>query len=229
MQRSTVLLLVLALGLFGPSGAASAANVAKTLELGECGEVLATTPYLDYRYRNATVYSQRSYEDNWRAHTNPAIQALSAGEVSQAVIADLNFTLNNWPNHLPALRALIDYDKRGGKQHNFRTVECYFRRARGIVPDDVGVVALHAMYYQGKKDFDRATSLLNEALAMDSTSIDIHYMLGLLYADTRDYDKALGHAHVAYAAGYPLPGLRNKLISAGVWTEPPKPNASPKN
>ena len=34
------------------------------------------------------------------------------------------------------------------------------------------------------------------------------------------YDKALASAHRAYGAGFPLPGLKNKLKRAGKWREP---------
>ena len=44
--------------------------------------------------------------------------------------------------------------------------------------------------------------------------------LGLAYADLKQYDKALESAHRAYGAGFPLPGLKNKLKRAGKWREP---------
>jgi hypothetical protein len=38
--------------------------------------------------------------------------------------------------------------------------------------------------------------------------------------DFGEPDRALEHAHRAYALGYPLPGLRNRLKRAGAWREP---------
>ncbi len=223
MAKPVSVFSVLAASLAGWCGLVSADNVPVTLNLGECGQVLATKPFLDYRKRLATPYAQRSYEDNWRAHTEPAIRALNKGEVSQAVIADLNFTLNNWPNHPAALQAVANYERRGGKRYEFYSGDCYFIRGRGMVPTDATIVVLHGLYhYRVKKDPKKAVATLEEALAMDSSLIDAHYNIGLIYADMGKHDLALQHAHAAYAAGYPLDGLRKKLIGAGVWTEPPK-------
>ena len=58
-----------------------------------------------------------------------------------------------------------------------------------------------------------------DALRIDAKSPEAHYNLGLLYFDAGRTDDALEHAVAAYDAGFPLPGLRNKLMSAGHWTE----------
>jgi hypothetical protein len=42
-----------------------------------------------------------------------------------------------------------------------------------------------------------------------------------VYFDLKDYDKSLEHAQIAYAQGFPLPGLKHKLQKAGKWREPP--------
>ena len=36
----------------------------------------------------------------------------------------------------------------------------------------------------------------------------------------KEYEKASAHAQKAYALGFPLPGLKNKLKAAGKWREP---------
>jgi hypothetical protein len=36
----------------------------------------------------------------------------------------------------------------------------------------------------------------------------------------KQFDKSLESAHRAYALGFPLPGLREKLKRAGKWQEP---------
>jgi tetratricopeptide (TPR) repeat protein len=48
-------------------------------------------------------------------------------------------------------------------------------------------------------------------------SAEINYTLGLLYADQQRYDVARECARRAYALGYPLPGLMNRLKRAGQW------------
>ena len=49
----------------------------------------------------------------------------------------------------------------------------------------------------------------------------IQYNLGLMYVKKKEYEKASAHAQKAYALGFPLPGLKNKLKAAGKWKEPP--------
>ena len=42
-----------------------------------------------------------------------------------------------------------------------------------------------------------------------------------MYVKKKEYEKASAHAQKAYALGFPLPGLKNKLKAAGKWKEPP--------
>ena len=53
--------------------------------------------------------------------------------------------------------------------------------------------------------------------AMSTDGHTAHYNLGLLYVRKKDYDKARASADKAYGAGFPLPGLKNKLLEAGQW------------
>jgi tetratricopeptide (TPR) repeat protein len=66
----------------------------------------------------------------------------------------------------------------------------------------------------GKADASRNV-LLQGAEATGDGSAELHYALGLSYANTKEYEKAVEHARRAYELGYPLPGLRNKLERAG--------------
>jgi len=51
--------------------------------------------------------------------------------------------------------------------------------------------------------------------AVDGSSAQIHYFLGLVLLDLKDFDAASAQARRAYALGYPLPGLRDLLAKAG--------------
>jgi hypothetical protein len=46
------------------------------------------------------------------------------------------------------------------------------------------------------------------------------YNLGLAYVEIKRYPEALEAAHKAYALGFPLPGLRDRLKSVNAWKEP---------
>jgi tetratricopeptide (TPR) repeat protein len=182
-----------------------------------CAPLTGVAGLNDYRLRNSTPFLQWSIEDNKRNHMDIELERMRQGEYSRRVMGGLDFTLIRWPNHLPALQALIDYDLHGGKQYEFLPVECYFSRARQFVPDDPSVLLAQG-YWQWRKD-NRAIALglYKEALAIDPKSAEPHYHIGLLYLELGDLDKANEHAQVAYRAGYPLPGLRNKLRERGAW------------
>jgi tetratricopeptide (TPR) repeat protein len=62
-----------------------------------------------------------------------------------------------------------------------------------------------------------AVQKLEKAAELNSENGNVHYNLGLAYFTLKDYEKSLAHAQRAYALGFPLPGLRNKLEKAGKW------------
>jgi Tfp pilus assembly protein PilF len=55
------------------------------------------------------------------------------------------------------------------------------------------------------------------AYAMLPDDAVVNYNLGLLFAERKDYAQALPLAEKAYSLGFPLPGLKNKLVAAGQW------------
>jgi tetratricopeptide (TPR) repeat protein len=169
----------------------------------------------DYRARDSNSTQKWGIDDNMANHMGPAIEHIRAGEYSHRVIADINFTLAHWPNHLLALQYLTRYDLGGGKQYEFMSTACFFARARQFAPDDVGVILLDAYYSWKKGDTAGAISLYEAALKVDPDSADAHYNLGLMYIKLGNYAKASEEAQAAYGSGYPLPGLREKLIAAG--------------
>ena len=59
-------------------------------------------------------------------------------------------------------------------------------------------------------------------IQVDPNNANVHYNLGLLYFDQKDYPKARAAAQRAYELGFALPGLKKMLESAGQW----EPSAS---
>ena len=53
------------------------------------------------------------------------------------------------------------------------------------------------------------------ALKLDQGNANIHYNLGLVYLDLKDYPKAREHAQRAYELGFALTGLRKRLEAGG--------------
>jgi tetratricopeptide (TPR) repeat protein len=73
-----------------------------------------------------------------------------------------------------------------------------------------------ALIFRDQKQYAKARDVLvagNEATGGESP--EIHYFLGLVLVDLKDYERAREHAARAYELGYPLPGLRDKLARAG--------------
>lgn len=202
------------------AGTAKARVAASSISRLECQPISYLTDPSDYRERDSTTQMQWGIQDVFRNHLYPALERMRQGDYSEPVMADLNFLLRHWPNHLPGLEALIQYAAGGGKPYNFEPPNCYFLRAREFVPQDVGVVLLEGYYFWQKADTARAIETYQTALRIDPKSLDAHYNLGLLYFQMGDYGKAVANARVAYAGGYPLPGLRNMLQRSGHWGDP---------
>ncbi|WP_333797330.1 hypothetical protein [Rheinheimera sp.] len=67
---------------------------------------------------------------------------------------------------------------------------------------------------QGKTP--EAIVILNSAPeSFKRKSADLNYFLGIYYLKVRDFENAKRHARIAYANGYPLPGLKNMLAKQG--------------
>jgi tetratricopeptide (TPR) repeat protein len=88
------------------------------------------------------------------------------------------------------------------------------------------IVLTNALKMTGR--LDDATAVLERAQKnLKGDSPEIQYNLGLLSLELGDIPGAVKSAQIAYAKGYPLPGLKRKLIKLGKWQEPPAPGASP--
>jgi len=73
-----------------------------------------------------------------------------------------------------------------------------------------------AMFYRGRGQLTDARHVLEEGdTAMGGSSAQIHYFLGLVLVDLKEYSAASDQARRAYELGYPLPGLRDRLARAG--------------
>lgn len=183
----------------------------------DCGAL--RNHYGPFDYTNADHYANNLPVVE-RRHFTLEVEALVRGETG-SIELDLNYTLRTFPNHHRALYAVAKLQLRSGfrRMRDYLTADCYFDRAMRFKPDDAKVRMLYGLYLHKKGNFDEAMLRYKEALVAVPDDIELHYNIGLLYCDLKDYPAAIPHAQTAYAAGYPLPGLRNRLIKAGAWDQ----------
>lgn len=202
------------------------ASAARGEMLGEaiCGPL--ENPYGPYDYRT----DKHKLGVVERHHFNRDVESLSGGITTSKVGGDISYTLRAFPNHHRALHAvarLAVKEKNARPSGSKYSIDCWFDRAMRFRPDDGMVRLTYGIYlFQiGKKE--ESLKMLESAEQLGENSGNFHYNAGLIYADLKKYDRALEHAHAAYAQGFKLPGLRGKLEKAGKWQEPdraPKQN-----
>jgi tetratricopeptide (TPR) repeat protein len=148
----------------------------------------------------------------------------------QHALAQLYYLLVRVPNHYPGLFELgriaqlhpgVTYvPALAGMNETLAfpaTPECYFDRAFRYRPKDPTLRMLFGLYYHKIHKLQEAVVQYEKAEAMDPESSEIQYNMGLVYFDLKDYESAVSHAQKAYKLGYPLAGLRKKLVAAGKW------------
>lgn len=183
---------------------------------GLCGDLQGG--YGPFDYRTATPQQKRLVEGT---HFLPHTEALTRGETG-SIGADIGYTLRAFPNHPRALNAMMNLatkqrrDPPSGSQY---TLACWFDRAIRFSPDDPNVRTLFGIYLARSGKRAEAVEQLQFAEKLAGESANVQYNLGLVYFDLGDYDKSIEYAKKAYASGFPLPGLRDKLKKAGKWHE----------
>lgn len=184
-----------------------------------CGPV--TNAYGPFDYRTATK-AQLSLVEN--AHFTPGVERLTKGESTAYVGGDLDYTLRAFPNHHRALMSMSKLslrDNRPTPAGAHFSIDCYFDRAFRFRPDDPMprmIAGLHLVKL-GRRNEALENLAMAASLGEQDSNANLHYNLGLAYFELKEMDKAVVHARKAYDAGFPLPGLRNKLRQAGAWSE----------
>jgi len=153
------------------------------------------------------------------AHFTPDVEFLRGGNTS-TLGGDIDYTLRASPNHHRALNSMMNLALRlhtKKPQGAHYTLDCYFDRALRFAPNDGIVREIYGVYLSRTDRKRDAVRVLEDALQFENDDANLHYNLGLVYADLKDYPNALKHAQLAYRLGASLPGLRNKLEAAGQW------------
>ncbi len=163
-------------------------------------------------------------------HFTPEVVSLQ--ESSGNILDGISYTLRVFPNHHRALHTITQYEireRRKSQQKNETykppmtvhgypaSAECYFDRAIRWRPNDPTVRLLHGLFLHLSGNLEQALAEYKVSERIQPNLADLQYNLGLLYFDKKQYDLAKEHAKKAYQLGYPLPGLRKKLITVGQW------------
>lgn len=189
-----------------------------------CGEM---NPHMDYHGLYYGPFDYTNPEDRAKHlvvvenhHFTAKVQTLEGGSTANDVGGDLAYTLRAFPNHHQALETLIrlwvkqKQDPPRGMEYS---VNCWFDRAIRWRPEDAVVRVLYGNYLLRSDKVDKAIDEYKVAEKMGFLNANLFYSMGLALVEKKDYPGALEYAHKAYEAGYPLPGLRDKLIRLGVW------------
>jgi tetratricopeptide (TPR) repeat protein len=161
-------------------------------------------------------------------HFTPSVESLTRGR-SGSLGSDLDYTLRASPNHVRALAAMVNLgakEKTETPNGTLYSIECYFDRALRFRPGDAMVRVVYANFLGKRGKAAEALKQLELAKAAGVDSGNFNYNLGLAYFDAKEFEQSLESAHRAYKQGFNLPGLKNKLVRAGKWRDPP-PVVSP--
>jgi len=187
----------------------------------DCGQLGREGGYGPWDYTNPDFRQPAEVKIVESYHFTPKVEALISGE-SALLGGDIGYTLNVWPNHHRALMSMANLairEKKAKPAGARYTIECYFDRARRMNPNDGMVDLIYAIYESRLGRWEDALKDAKKAEQQLPESRDVHYNLGLIYLNLKDYPNAREHAKKAYALGHQLPGLRQKLQAAKQWDE----------
>lgn len=183
----------------------------------QCG--LLEWNYGPFDYRSSTHGQRRLVES---AHFTPEAERLISAPTG-SLGGDFRYTLSVFPNHP---RALLAMERLAQKQRQDPpdgakySVECWYERALRFRPDDHIPRLLYANFLISRQRIDEARRQLDYVERTTEDNPFAQFNVGMVYADIKDYDKALVQAHRAIAMGFERSELKDRLIAAGRWVEP---------
>lgn len=192
-------------------------------DLGICGSLNNSFGPFDYRYKTSVkteLGDAHSMVEG--AHFTPQIEQLIRGKTAVEPGPDIDYTLRAFPNHHRALLSMSRLALRAKSDQPPRmryTVTCWFERAMRFAPDDGMVRMLYGQYLLKVGKQPEAIEYLEAAEKLTEGSANLHYNLGLAFIEVKRYEDARRHARKAYALGFPLPGLRERLKRLGQWKD----------
>lgn len=192
--------------------------LAGALAAGDCGALSAQDAGGDYN--DGADRAKLSVVEAF--HFTADVETLKRGSTG-SLGDDISYTLEHFPNHARALAAMMRLAQRekSVKPSGARySLPCYFDRAIRFRPSDPAPRSLYGSYLLAAGRSADALEQFEEVVRMVPGDATAHYNLGLLLVGQKKYGPAREHARVAYQLGFPLPGLKNKLVEAHQWDAP---------
>jgi tetratricopeptide (TPR) repeat protein len=155
-------------------------------------------------------------------HFAPSVEQLIEGQTTTSPMGDISYTLTAWPNHHRALYSAIRdrlNNWKSPKKSRFTEAECFLQRAIHFSPKDGTTYMLYGILLHQTGHKSAALENYRKALAIQPQNAQTKYNLALLLVDQKEYVEAKEYAVELYSKGYPLPGLKDNLKSAGQWHE----------
>jgi len=171
----------------------------------------------DYLYRHQLPGKLGIVEKH---HFDPNVEQLVKGQTTTSPMGDISYTLTAWPNHHRALYSAIRYRLNTWKsttKSRYTNAECFLQRAIHFSPKDGTTYMLYGILLHQTGHKSAALENYRKALAIQPQNAQTKYNLALLLVDLKEYVEAKEYAVELYSKGYPLPGLKDNLKSAGQW------------
>lgn len=198
---------------------ADAPWIGDTLKGVPCrGPKMKFGPY-DYLLRHQFPNQLKVVEEY---HFAPSVEQLIKGQTTVSPMGDISYTLTAWPNHHRALYSSIR-DRlntwKSPKKSRWTVAECFLQRAIHFSPKDGTAYMLYGILLHQTNQRSMALKNYRKALEIQPQNAQAKYNLALLLVDMKEYAEAKKYALELYAKGYPLPGLKDNLKSAGQWSK----------
>lgn len=197
------------------------ADEVQTLSLDpSCGNLTENTYHRPFDYNASDSEFIRRVE---APHFPPYVEALQRGSTGETPGHDIAYVLRTFPNHPRALMAMSNLARKEKRDKPIKSpfsIQCWMQRAIYFRSEDGMVRYVYGIHLMKTSRITEALEQLLLAEKYLGPNGNLQYNIGLAYFEIKDYDKSLEYAHSAYASGFSLPGLKNKLISKKKWRDP---------
>jgi tetratricopeptide (TPR) repeat protein len=157
-------------------------------------------------------------------HFTAEVEHFGRGKNGGPAGPDLSYTLAVFPNHHRALVAISNLglrEKSLQPKKSRYSIDCYFKRALAFRPDDLLVRLIYANYLIQITEVRDAEEQIDIVARQNPENALTHRNLSLLYIETKNYEKALAHAHKASQLGLNIDTLKDRLSKLGQWEDAP--------